>query len=81
MSLHIIPKVHRFFNLHKFEWIVHSVGFYSEDMLREFYNSFVPTLKGYIDRWAKLAKQVQLTSILLWGYLVDIFGATIYCFL
>lgn len=54
--LHTVPKMHKLLNLHKFKWMARSLGSYSEEIFREFYTSYVATLRGSIDRQAKPAK-------------------------
>lgn len=43
-SLHKVPEVHKWFNLHKFEWMARSLGTYCEEIVREFYVSYITTL-------------------------------------
>lgn len=43
-SLHTVTKVHRLFNLHKFDWMAQDLGSYNEDIVREFNVSYIDTL-------------------------------------
>ena len=75
------PEVHISFNLHKFEWMVRDFDAFSEEIIQEFYVSYVATLRGSLDRWARPTKQDPLTSTLVWGCRVDISESTIHSFL
>lgn len=76
-SLHTVPKVGRLSNLHKFEWTARSLGSCSEEIVRDFYVSYVATLRGSIYSWVRPSKQDPLTFVLVWGCRVDICKATI----
>lgn len=59
--LHTVLEVHLLFNKHKFEWVARSLGSYSEEIVREFYTSYVVTLRGSFDRRVRPTKQDSLT--------------------
>lgn len=75
-SLHTVPEVHRLFKWHNFESMARSLGSYREEIAREFYTSYLSTLRGSIDRWARPTKQDPLTSYLVGGAKL-IFGRTL----
>ncbi|KAG5594483.1 hypothetical protein H5410_035715 [Solanum commersonii] len=56
-------------------------GTYSEEIIQEFYASYVATLRGSISKQSKPIAQDPLTSTMVRGYPVDISHATISCFL
>ncbi|KAG5591453.1 hypothetical protein H5410_041967 [Solanum commersonii] len=80
-SLHTAPDIHRLFNLHKCDWMARDPGTYSEEIVREFYASYVATLRGSISKRSKPLAQDPLTSTLVRGCSVDISPATIRRFL
>ena len=49
-SFPTIPKIHNLFTRYRLEWTAHSLDRYSEDLVREFYASYVATLKSQINR-------------------------------
>lgn len=49
-SMHTILEVHDLFTSYKLEWMERSVGSYIEEILREFYASYVATLRGALDK-------------------------------
>ena len=55
-SLHTIPTIHDFFTRHQLEWMAMSVGRYNEELVQEFYASYVATLRGSLDRRSNPAK-------------------------
>ena len=67
-----MPEIHNLFTRHRLEWTAHSLGRHSEELVREFYASYVATLISQIDRWASLAKQAPLEHIRVRGIKVDI---------
>ena len=71
-SLHTVPNVHRFYTVHQLEWMAQSLKSYSEKVVREFYVSYVVTLRGSFNRRAKLAKHDSFTQVLVRGCRVDI---------
>ena len=48
------------------------MGRYSEELVREFYASYVATLTSQIDRWAALSKQAPLDHVRVSSIQVDI---------
>ncbi|KAG5585447.1 hypothetical protein H5410_045881 [Solanum commersonii] len=75
-SLHTVLDIHQIFNLHKCDWMARDPGTYSEEIVREFYASYVATLRSSISM-----DQDPLTSTVVRGYPVDISHATISRFL
>ena len=67
-----MPEIHNIFNRHRLEWTARPLGRYSEELVREFYASYVATLRSQIDRWAAPAKQVSLEQVRVRGIQVDI---------
>ena len=67
-----MPEIHNLFIRHRLEWIARPLGRYSEELVREFYVSYVVTLRSQIDRWAAPAKQAPLEKVRVWGVQVDI---------
>ena len=59
-SLPTMPEIHNLFTRHRFEWTARPLGRYSEEMVREFYASYVATLRSQIDKRAAPAKQAPL---------------------
>ena len=49
-SLQTIPEIHNLFTRHRLEWTARPLGRYSEEMVREFYASYVATLRSQINR-------------------------------
>uniref|UniRef100_M1DQ81 Integrase core domain containing protein n=1 Tax=Solanum tuberosum TaxID=4113 RepID=M1DQ81_SOLTU len=80
-SLHTVPKIHRLFKLHKCDWMAQAPGTYNEEIMREFYASYVATLRGSIFKRANPNEQDPLTSTMVQGCPVDISRATISRFL
>lgn len=64
--------MHSLFTRHMLEFMSRSVGSYSEDIVREFYASYVVNLRGVLDRQAKQFKKDPLTEFLVRGCRVDI---------
>ena len=56
VSLPTMPEIHNLFTIHRLEWTTRSLGRYSEEFVREFYASYVTTLRSHIDRRAAPAK-------------------------
>ncbi|KAG5581728.1 hypothetical protein H5410_052355 [Solanum commersonii] len=48
--LHTVLDIHRLFNLHKCNWMARDPGTYSEEIVWEFYASYVATLRGSISK-------------------------------
>ena len=55
-SLPTMPEINNHFSRHRLDWTARPLGRYSEEMVREFYASYVATLRSQIDRRADLAK-------------------------
>ena len=62
-SLLMMPKIHNLFTRHRLEWTARPLGLYSEDLVREFYASYVANLRSHIDRRAAHAKQAPLEQV------------------
>ena len=71
-SLPSMPEIHNLFTRHRLEWTAHPLGRYSEEVVREFYASYVATLRSQIDRRASPAKQAPLEQVRVRGVQVDI---------
>ena len=56
-SLPTMPEIHNLFTRHRLEWTACSLGRNSEKFVREFYASYVATLRSQIDRRAANVKQ------------------------
>ena len=52
-----MPEILNLFTSHRLEWTARPLGRYSEEVVREFYASYVATLRSHIDRRAAPAKQ------------------------
>ena len=55
-SLPTIPEIHNLFTRHRLEWTARPLGRYSEELVREFYASYIETLRSKIDSWDAPAK-------------------------
>ena len=55
-SLPTMPEIHNLFIMHRFEYTARPLGRYSEELVREFYASYVATLRSQIDRRTAPAK-------------------------
>ena len=53
-------EIHNLFTRHRLEWKARQLGRCNEEMVREFYASYVATLRSQIDRRAAPAKQAPL---------------------
>ena len=71
-SLSMMPEIHNLFTRHQLELTARPLGRYSEEMVREFYASYVATLRSQIDRRAAPAKQAPLEQVRVRGVQVDI---------
>ena len=80
-SLPTMPEMHNLFTRHRLEWTVHSLSRYSEELVREFYASYVATLRSQIDRWASPTKKSPLKHVRVRGIQVDIFLPAIHRYL
>ena len=67
-----MPWIHNLFTRHRLEWTERSLGCYSEELVLEFYASYVGTLRSQIDRPAAPAKQSPLEHVRVRGIQVDI---------
>ena len=67
-----MSEIHNLFTRHHLQWTAHPMGRYNEEMVREFYASYVATLRSQIDRWAAPAKQAPLEQVRVRGVQVDI---------
>ena len=70
--LQTMPEIHNLFTRHRLEWTPRPLGRYSEELVREFYASYVTTLQSQIDRQAAPAKQAPLEQVRVRGVQVDI---------
>ncbi|TMW82926.1 hypothetical protein EJD97_003840 [Solanum chilense] len=66
-SLLTMPEIHNLFTKHRLEWTARPLGRYSEEMVREFYASYVATLYSQIDKRAAPAKQAPLEQVRVRG--------------
>ena len=76
-----MPEIHNLFIRHRLEWKARPLGRYSEEIVREFYESYVETLRSQIDMRAAPAKQAPLEQVRVPGVQVDISLPTIRRFL
>ena len=67
-----MPEIHNIFTRHRLEWTARPLGRYSEEVVREFYASYVATFRSEIDRRATPAKQAPLEQVRVRGVQVDI---------
>ena len=67
-----MPEIHNLFSRHRLEWTTHSLGRYSEELVREFYASYVDTLRSQIDKRVVPAKQSPLEHVRVRGIQGDI---------
>ena len=58
-----MPEIHNLFTRHHLEWTARPLGCYSEEVVREFYASYVANLQSQIDRLAAPAKQAPLEQV------------------
>ena len=58
-----MPEIYNLFTRHRLEWTARPLGRCSEELVREFYASYVVTLRSQIDRRAAPAKQAQLEQV------------------
>ena len=76
-----MPQIHNLFTRHRLEWNTHPLGHYSEELVREFYASYVTTLRSHIYRRAAPTKQAQMEQVRVRGVHVDISLPSIHRFL
>ena len=62
-SLPTMLEIQNLFTRHRLEWTARVVGLYNEDIIREFYVSYVATLQSHIDRQDAPAKQAPLEHV------------------
>ena len=55
-SLHTVPAIHSLSTRHELEWMTRTVGHYNEEIVREFYTSYVAALRVPFDRRSYPAK-------------------------
>ena len=67
-----MPKIQNLFTRYRLEWTARPLGRYSDEMVRQFYASYVETLRSQIDRRAAPAKQAPLEKIQVRGVQIDI---------
>ena len=67
-----MPEIHILLTRHRLEWIARPLGRYNEEMVRQFYASYVATLRSQIDRRAAPTKQSPLEQVRVWGVQADI---------
>ena len=62
-----MPEIHNLFTRHRLEWKAHPLGHYSEDLVQEFYASYVAILKSQIDNRVAPAKQAPYEHVRVRG--------------
>ena len=67
-----MPEVNNLFTRHRLEWTARPLGCYNEEIVQEFYASYVTTLRSKIDWRAAPAKQAPLEQVRVRGVQVDI---------
>ena len=80
-NLPTMLEIHNLFTRHRLEWTARPLGCYSEEMIQQFYASYVATLRSQIDRRAAPAKQAPLEQVPVRGVQVDISLPAIHRFL
>ena len=65
VSYHPVPEVDRLFHLHKCDWMAQDLQAYNEEVVPEFYASYVATIRGSIHKRSKPPKQDLLASIIV----------------
>ena len=80
-SLPTMPEIHNLFTGHRLEWTARSLGRYSKELVREFYASYVATLRSQIDRRAAPAKKAPLEKVQVCGIHVDMSMPAIHWYL
>ena len=58
-----MSEIHNIFTRHRLELTARSLGRYSEEFVREFYASYVDTLRSQIDKRVAPAKQAPLEHV------------------
>ena len=67
-----MPEIHNIFTKHRLEWTARPLGRYSEELVQEFYASYVATVRSQVGRQAAHAKQAPLEQVLVRSVQVDI---------
>ena len=67
-----MTEIHNLFTRHRLEWTTLSLGRHSEEFVREFYASYVTTLRSQIYWRAALIKQDPLKHVRVCSIQVDI---------
>lgn len=49
-SVHTVLEVYILFNPYKFHRMAHYSGYCSEEIFKDFYDSYLATLRGYLDK-------------------------------
>ena len=55
--------IHELFTKYRLEWMAGDVGLYSEEMVRQFYPSYVVTLRSQLHRRAATANHASLEYV------------------
>uniref|UniRef100_M1DPZ3 Integrase core domain containing protein n=1 Tax=Solanum tuberosum TaxID=4113 RepID=M1DPZ3_SOLTU len=76
-SLHTVPDVHRLFQHHRCEWMAQEPSTYNEEIVKEFYASYIATLRGSIHKNASPKAEALLKTTLVRGFSMDISEITI----
>lgn len=76
-SLHAVPEIYWLFKRHKCEWMAQDPSSYSEEIVREFYASYLATFWGSINKNARPIAHAPLTATLVRAISVDISETTI----
>ena len=71
-SLPTMAEIHNLFTRHGMEWTACPLGRYSEELVREFYASYIVTLRSQIDRRAAPARLAPLEHVQVCRIPVDI---------
>ena len=71
-SLPIMSPIYEIFTRHRLEWTTRDVGRYREEMVREFYASYVANHRSQLDRKAVPTKYSPLDYVRVRGRRVDI---------
>ena len=79
-SVSIVPEVHILFSSHSLEWMARSLESYSDEVVREFYASYVVNFRGSLDRRVRPFKQDPPIEVLVLGCRVDISSTSINLF-
>ena len=80
-NLSTMLEIHNLFTRHWLEWTARALGHYSEEMVREFYASYVASIRSKLDRRASPAKHTPLDYVRVRSYWVDISLLSIHRFI